>query len=564
MNKLNISIERLIFLPLFLFFLLINTNVISQTYPGWYLVSLTDKNNTPFDISNPLEYISQKAIDRRGANNIKIDSTDLPINPSYIDSIEQYGLSVYHKTKWLNAVLIKIDSLSQITQLNSISFVDSIAYMAPYIEAVFKKAVKSNSVNTANTLSPTDQFPSEYKATKNRINMVELGPFIDDDYNGKGIHIAVFDNGFNNVNNMEAFSQLFADNRVIMGKNFTNNGVNIYSGGSHGTAVLSTMAGHVYGEFEGSAIGASYYLFKTEDNRYEYPIEEANWLFAAECADSAGADIITASLVYSTFNDASLNHTKQQLDGKTAIVSIAAHMASEKGILVFNAAGNEGGGSWQKICFPSDADGIFTIGAVDKDENHASFSSTGYSADGRVKPDLVAEGMGTPIIGTSGKISNANGTSFSTPFMAGATATFLQANPSIKYRDVYNAIIQSASKYNKPDSTLGYGIPNFYFASVLLNNNTTVDNSDDELFSILPNPFENSFHILYTSADSQQIDISIFDISGKVVYENHNFTCHKGNNLIQIEHLNDLKSGIYIVQIYDGEKAISKKLIKEK
>ncbi len=554
-----------ILIAFFLFFLLsTNIEVIAQDFPAWYLVNFTDKDNSPYDLGTPSEFISQKAISRRSAQGIEFDSTDLPVNPNYIDSLEQLNLLVYHTSKWLNAALVKVDTITQISALNSISIIDSIAYMAPFIEGKSQTQTKRESSPSKANTSPEEIKLSNFNATKNRIDMIELGPLLDNNYNGKGIHIAVLDNGFINVNKMAAFSHLFDRKAIIMTRNFTNNGYHIYNSGSHGTAVLSTMAGFVYGEFVGSAIGANYYLFKTEDNRYEYPIEEANWLFAAEVADSAGVDIITSSLVYSTFDDPSLDYTLEQLDGKTSLVSKAASLAIKKGIIVFNSAGNMGGGAWQKIAFPADVDGLYSIGAVDKDEKLASFSSTGYSADGRIKPDFVAEGEGTPIIGPNEMIVKANGTSFSNPFMAGAMATFLQANPQIKHSDIYSSIVESSSNYYSPDSLIGYGIPNFYLASVLLKNKTTIDESSKDLFTILPNPFQDKLHILYTSIDSQLIDIYIYDTKGIVLYKNINILCHKGNNLIEIESIDIMSAGTYILQISNSEGLISKKIIKER
>jgi len=258
-----------------------------------------------------------------------------------------------------------------------------------------------------------------------------------------------------------------------------------------------------------------------------------------------------------------LDHNHSQLDGKTAIISQAAHLASQKGIYVFNSAGNEGNGPWQKICFPSDAEGVFTIGAIDEDEYIAKFSSTGNSSDGRIKPDLVAEGQQTPIVDSKGNIVKANGTSFSTPFIAGAAATFLQANPKRKIKDIHQAILQSASMWSNSDSIKGFGIPNFYYAQLLLQNDSAFQTEQKEGFKVLPNPFTYGFHILFNSNDSQQIDITLYDMSGKNIYQRVNIHCNKGSNLIRIDFLNDLKAGMYIVQINAKSEVYNQKIIKE-
>ena len=545
---------------------IIPTAVLAQNLPAWYLVSFKDKNNSSFDLNNPTEFLSQKSIDRRLLNNIAIDSNDFPVNINYIDSLLQLNLLVYNTSKWMNAALVRVDTITQLSQIPLLSIVDSIRYLAPYVSAV-KSNIKYNETEnpkiTAKNSIEFDSPSSKYKSTYNRIRMVDLDMLFNENYYGKGIDIAVFDNGFRNVNKIAAFEHLFTNNQIKETRNFTNDGKDLYSSGSHGTGVLSTMAAVIADQFIGSAPQANYYLFQTEDNRYEYPIEEVNWLFAAEYTDSLGVDIITSSLVYSRFDDSSLDYTHAELDGKTAIISRAAHIASLKGIIVFNSAGNEGGGDWQKICFPSDADGIFTIGAIDMDERLANFSSTGNSADGRIKPDLVAEGQQTPIVDSKGKIVKANGTSFSTPFIAGATATFLQANSGKKSKNIHQAIIQSASMWHNADSLMGFGIPDYYYAQLLIQTDSAFQSGQKQGFMVLPNPFTYGFHILFNSNDSQQINITIYDMSGANIYQRVGIHCNKGNNLIRVDYLNDLAAGMYIIQINAELEVYNRKIVKE-
>jgi len=555
-----------VILLLIFFVTIMPSSVLAQNLPAWYLVSFTDKNNTPFELNNPTEFLSQKSINRRLLNDIAIDSIDLPVNSNYIDSLLQLNLLVYNTSKWMNAALVRVETSNQLSQIPLISIVDSIRYLAPFVSSKGSSNKAQEQRNSKMATKNSIQFDyqsSNYRATNNRIRMVDLDMLFEEGIYGYGIDIAVFDNGFRNVDKLDAFEHLFDNNQIKETRNFTNDGKDLYSSGSHGTGVLSTMAAVISNKFIGSAPQANYYLFQTEDNRYEYPIEEVNWLFAAEYADSLGVDIITSSLVYTRFDDVSLDYTHAQLDGKTAIISRAAHIASLKGIMVFNSAGNEGGGDWQKICFPSDAEGVFTIGAIDKDEYIAKFSSTGNSSDGRIKPDLVAEGLQTPIVDSKGKIVKANGTSFSTPFIAGAAATFLQANPNRKIEEINNAILQSASMWNNADSLMGFGIPNFYYAQLLIQNDNSFQTEQKEGFKVLPNPFTKGFHILFNSSDSQRIDVTIYDMSGKNIYQRLNVQCNKGHNLIRIDYLNDLKAGMYIVKINAKSEVYNQKVIKE-
>lgn len=553
----------------FVFFLLlvfVTTNISSyaQEFPSWYLVSLKDKNNNPYDLSKPSDFLSSKAIERRQKANIAIDSTDLPINPNYVDSLVNYGLQIFHKSNWLNAVLVYVEDANKLSALNSSTIVDSVAFMAPFgtPKIGLKNKGKKASKRTQSTIYTLGDI-AEYTDTKARIFMVELDMLLNMGYNGEGIEIAVFDNGFSNVDIIPAFAHLYQNNQLLGTRNFTNDGKKVYKSGSHGTNVLSTMAAYVENEFLGSALGASYYLFQTEDNRSEYPIEEANWLFAAEYADSLGVDIITSSLVYTRFDSSIFNHNHGQLNGQTAIVSRAAYLAAKKGILVFQSAGNEGDQSWQKICFPSDALDVITVGAVDEDELIADFSSKGNSADGRIKPDITAMGKETALINGQGNIIKSSGTSYSTPFVAGAAATLMQASPNNNAAEVRNAILQSARQYESPDSLLGYGLPNFYLAAILLQMDTISKLEESKEFWVIPNPFNSQFRILFSTSDSEQVDISVYDMSGKLLWLKENLETTAGKNFYQIDQLNDLAQGLYFVNIQVGEKRYSKKIIKQ-
>ncbi len=538
------------------------TTAYAQGVSSWYLVSFTNKKGTPYTLSNPSQYLSERAIARRQKNSIAIDSSDLPINPAYIDSIKSIGVEVYHQSRWLNAALVFINDSAEIRALNKSSIVDSIAFMAPYQNLKLKKHKARKHKSRKHTIDKGEAI-STFSITSGRIDMVDLQPLMNMGYRGKGIQIAVLDNGFSNANTMAAFAPLFANGQILAVRNFTSDGKKVFSSGSHGTMVLSTMAAFVEGEFTGSAIGASYYLIQTEDNRSEFPVEEANWLFGAEFVDSLGTDIITTSLGYTHFDSSQYNHWQGQLNGKTAIVSRAAQMATQKGILVFCSAGNEGAKPWRKISFPADAQGAITVGAVDDKEQIASFSSVGYSADGRVKPDLVALGYKAHIVSPQGKIFKANGTSFSTPFLAGAAATLWQVASNATAAKLRQAILKSARRYNNPDSIYGYGLPDFYLASILLQIDTLKPSLTKENVLILPNPFNSSFYILFTATKESKAEIALYDINGKQVWFNNSFQTKKGKNFLQINELSNLAQGMYILKITVDGLRISKKVIKQ-
>ena len=249
------------------------------------------------------------------------------------------------------------------------------------------------------------------------------------DLKGKGKLIAILDAGFSRVDEMIAFEELFAENRILGTKDFVQRNNNVFDEHTHGMMVLSTMGAENKGQIIGTSPEASFWLLRTEDVDSENLIEEYNWLCAAEFADSVGADIINSSLGYTTFDDAGQNHTYTDMDGRTAPVSIAATIAAQKGMIVVNSAGNSGSGSWHFIGAPADADSILSVGAVDENADFAWFSSYGPSFDGRVKPTVVAQGRNTIVATSNNGTLTGNGTSFSSPIVAGLSACLWEAHP---------------------------------------------------------------------------------------------------------------------------------------
>lgn len=548
------------FLLLFILFGL--SSKAQSRFPGMYLVSFTDKNQSPFSISKPAQFLSERAILRRINAEIDIIEQDLPVNPFYIDSIEDYSAQASFSSRWLNAVLVRMDDSLKLENIKLLTFVDSVAYMAP-LKPIKKKKSSKYHVKRVETGMQVVSDNMDYGESYNQLDLIGLLDLHKMGFHGEGVQIAVLDNGFKGMGGMTVFDDFFDNGQLLGTKEIANPGGDVFKAGNHGTYVMTTMAAFQEGVLVGSAPGALYWLIHTEDNDYEYPIEEFNWAVGAEFADSAGVDIITSSLIYSTFDDTLLDHNHNQLDGKTAIISRIAQIATEKGILVFNSAGNDAQKAWHKIAFPADAKDVMTIGAVTQQGVYALFSSLGYTADKRVKPDVVAVGQAVKSISpNTGKIVEINGTSFSNPSIAGATAILKQANPSASTNEIRDAIRQSASQYQYPDSLLGYGIPNFYLAHVLLNNDNIPEIKEGEGFTLMPNPYLSDLFILFNISDSQQVDIQIVDLSGKVIWEDLNIPCTPGINLKRLENVDNFAQGTYLVVMRVGGKTYTKKLVK--
>jgi subtilisin family serine protease len=285
-------------------------------------------------------------------------------------------------------------------------------------------------------------------------------PLHEKGYRGQGMTVAVIDAGFMNADRLAVFDSLHLAGTY----NVVFPGESVFNEDEHGTKALSCLAANIPGLMTGTAPEADYWLIKSEDGRSEYPIEEDYWIAAVEFADSVGSEVISSSLGYFSYDDKELSYQPSMLDGHTALISRAAERVADKGILLFISAGNEGSGSWGTITFPSDARHVLTVGAITEEHEKSSFSSEGFTADGRVKPDIVALGTRSTVIDADGNVAFSNGTSFSTPIAAGLGICLWQALPELSNLEIINLIQRSSSQYYRPDAKLGYGIPDMYKA----------------------------------------------------------------------------------------------------
>ena len=375
-------------------------------------------------------------------------------------------------------------------------------------------------------------------------------------YRGQGMTIAVLDAGFPAVNSISAFSHLFQNNSIKGTFDFVLKQENVYGANSHGTAVLSTMAAYEPGKMIGTAYEANYLLLRTEDAATEHNIEEINWLLAAEYADSAGADVINSSLGYSTFDAPSRSYTYTEMDGNTALVAKAADIAAAVGILVVTSAGNEGNSSWRYISSPADADSVLSVGAVDSLGMKASFSSFGPSADGQIKPDVVAMGQQVYILTTAGNVAKSNGTSFSGPIVAGFAASLWQANPSRTNYEMVQLLRQSGSQAANPDNSLGYGIPNYSRTVTSLLKFPARDKV------LITNPVSDKPVVLVLGQDWQRqpLDVQVIDATGKLISRERIANPAREQQL-KLEP-QSLSSGLYLCRISAGGAATTVRFIK--
>ena len=523
-----------------LLFLFFDCFAQQDTIKNYYWVQFSDKAGTIYSIDKPEEFLSQKAIERRDNQNIKIDETDLPVSKTYTDSITNRGIRIVHTSKWLNGATIEATQLEVEDISASFSFISETQLTKP--GQLLKSA--NNKFEIEQTISEIDS--AFYGLSRYQIGQLN-GQFLHNQgFLGQGMHIAVLDAGFLMVDELPAFYELIGENRIVEIKDFVDPNSDFFQTHRHGMNVLSTMAGYIPNNLIGSAHEANYSLFRSEDSGSEYQIEADNWVVAAEYADSIGADIINSSLGYTLFEDPNMNYTYEDLDGKTTRVTRGANMAFQKGMLIFSSAGNEGNKGWKYLVAPSDGDYVIGVGAVDRDGAPAPFSSFGPASDGDVKPNVSAMGWGTFLQRQDGNVGAGNGTSFSSPVLAGMAACLWQAFPRAKNADIKNAIEKSASLYETPDNQLGYGIPDFEKASILLTDWGLGNLETTDFWRPEHNPFSNriQFNPL-RGIENAETRVILIGINGNVVVDKY---FASGNPLV-LTNLSTLPQGIYIAYI---------------
>lgn len=437
-----------------------------------YVVRFTDKNNSPYSLSNPSQYLSPKAIERRTKYNISIDSTDLPVNPSYIEAVLNTGaVTLLNRSKWLNAITIQTTDANALTVINNLLFVKSSATIALRVIPTQPVSKFNEPVSPLLTSMKQEGVNGNYYDYGSGAAQIQLtnGQFLHNiGLRGQTMTMSLLDGGFYAFTTNTAFDSARNNNQFLGTWDFVANENKVEDDATHGTYCLSEIAANWPGTFVGTAPKAKFWLFRTEDDPTEQPIELYNWASGAEYADSVGTDIISSSLGYNTFDNSIFNYTYADMNGNTTPCTIAADLAAKKGILVVNSAGNSGGSAWKYIIAPADGDSVMAIGATNTSGTIASFSSYGPSYDGRTKPNVVTAGAGVVIAGTNNLPAISNGTSYSCPNMAGLSACLWQGFPEYSNMKIIDAIQKSADLYNSPDDHYGYGIPNMKAAFGML------------------------------------------------------------------------------------------------
>lgn len=455
-------------LLLFLFLITTVSVVWASDYDYKFRLLLKDKGTDIYSIDRPDEFLSKKALDRRKKQNIAVDSLDIPISQEYIRVLEKNGGMVVTKSRWLNTVSVQCPDSSMVDQLKELPFVKDAKFVWKGKKEIpiTRNPVDSNAQPVVNTLLIGESGPYEdyYGWASKNIKLQNGHILHEKGYKGAGVDIAILDAGYNNLKRISLLDNI----NIVDFKSFVYKDTSVFMTPSqHGLNVLSCMATNKPYEFVGTAPEANYILLRSEDSRSEFPIEEDYWVAAIEYADSIGVDVVNSSLGYNRFDAPAVSFEHSDLNGKNALITRGADMAVRKGMFVVCSAGNSGNSEWRKITPPADGNLVLTVGAVQRDSVIAGFSSRGFTADLRIKPDIVALGSMSGVIDDRGQEALKSGTSFSSPIMCGLVACLWQAFPMLTNKELLRVIRESSNKYESPDDSYGYGIPDMQKAMQL-------------------------------------------------------------------------------------------------
>lgn len=534
-----------------LLFLLLPSLLFSQRL-NKYWVEFSDKNNSPYCTCRPAEFLSARALQRRALAGIAILENDLPVNPNYLNVLKNNGVQLHTTSRWLNAAAV-ISDTSAIKNLRKLAFVKNVTYIGPHLRY---RNPPNRPTKKRQPLAEMPTVPGAsrwgYAALQNNLLGVPLLHMAG--HRGEGKWVAVMDGGFTNTDTIPLFDSVALQHRLYAAHDFVEHDGALYESAQHGTSVLSVMAANLPGYFVGTAPDATYFLLKTEDTGGEFPVEETNWIAGAEWADSAGVDIINASLGYTQFNDTTLGHRYWELNGRTAIGSRGAAIAATKGMIICNSAGNEGDGPWRHLGVPADAPGVIAVGAVSFDEKRAAFSSLGPTADGRIKPDLMAPGDEVVTAGNVGiKLGGSSGTSLASPMLAGALASLWSAFPDRTAREILEAVYAVADQSAVPDNERGYGLPNMTLAWLRLGGYDPQGRAFE--------PVGGTLSLLLSASDDLPLDgtFEVRDVWGKKVANARAELRTRDISELKISGLGSIPAGNYTV-VFIGKERVERVL----
>lgn len=432
------------------FFIAFTANNIAQEQQ--YRIWFNDKPESVHSVDEPEKFLSEQAIAHREKQNIPIDSTDLPIDPVRLKKLSELGARILTTSKWLNTASIALTDTADLSAIASLSFVKKYESLGVAVQPVSNLKKRQKQIES--------ESENPYGDAALQIEVHNGDELHRAGFTGKGMTIAIIDGGFFNADRNPKFDQ----NKIVGNHDFIDKKMDFTHGDTHGSSVPIDHVGQR--QFRLYRYSPRCSILALAFGRYRYGISGRRRLLGGGsriCRQhrSRCDNLFSRLLRIRRFP---VQPHMGQLDGKSAFISQAAAMGVQKGLLIVVSAGNEGGNNWGKITFPGDVDGVLTVGAVSPNLKPAYFSGRGFTADGRIKPDIMGIGVTAATITSEGNTAWKDGTSFSAPIIAGLTACLRQALPDLSAQEIVGLIKNNSSQSLTPDSVMGYGIPDFYAA----------------------------------------------------------------------------------------------------
>ena len=433
-----------------------------------------------------LSNLTERAIERRKKllGDEIISYEDLPIRNKYIDILNSLGVKIVHKLTWFNAVSAYIDD-SQLTTIRELPFVVK-------VEPVKVMKFKRNMIEQSGLEKSNDASELNYGSSFTQLNLMDVPIVHSKGFIGEGVIIGLLDTGFRWRDHESLINaDVIAEYDFIFDDSITaNQPEDTPSQDSHGTSVFSEVGGFKDSTLIGASYGSSFILAKTEDIRSETHVEEDNYAAALIWMENYGVDITSSSLGYSEFDTSTYSYTYEDMNGETTIVTKACELAFSKGVVTITAAGNEGNTLWHYITAPGDGFNTITVGAVYSSNKVTSFSSRGPTYDGRIKPDILAQGSGVFAVSASGFTrynTGFAGTSAAAPLACGVVGLLLSAHPYLTNVQVRDILLRTADNFSSPDNNRGYGLVSA--AKAINYPNVQIDNSNNIIHKIFINNY---------------------------------------------------------------------------
>jgi subtilisin family serine protease len=411
--------------------------------------------------------VSDRALERRArrGRGPVASAADLPVDAACRDAIRATGARVVTTSRWLNAVSVAATP-AESALIAALPCVDRVARVGARVSAD-PPAPGSALPNGGAALPPPAVHALGYGRSLAQLAQINVPALHDSGASGAGVVVGLLDTGFERTHGAFASTAILAERDFVNddGNTADESGENV---SGHGTAVFSAIGAFVPDTLIGVAYGATYVLAKTEIVSSEVPVEEDLWVAGLEWEESLGVDVVSSSLGYLAFPNEGF-YTYEQMDGRTAVTTRAATLAVERGVVMVNSMGNEQQTSWHYLVAPADAECVVSVGAVDGSGTATFFTSVGPTADGRLKPDVAALGLGTYVartdFGGGSAFGENTGTSFAAPLIAGVAALLLERDPDLTPSQVQTALRRTASHAGSPDLFSGYGVANALAAS---------------------------------------------------------------------------------------------------